>query len=197
MTDTPHKNPHISLLEIIDSRYDDIKRKLENMIINDNGCWVYQGRNDKGKKLSYGRVSIYLYGRLWTFRAHRISYAFYNGIDPAEQYVCHKCDNPSCINPDHLFLGTSKDNMVDMVNKGRNKAMGGEQNPCAKIGESDVLSILERIKQGHTNTAISRDFPVTHSMISSIRRGKAWASLAQKVGYSPTPKYSSLRAPGL
>lgn len=79
-----------------------------------DGCWLWNGTKDGG---GYGQIS--------TFRgeapakAHRVSWEMRNGEIPAGMSICHKCDTPSCVNPDHLFIGTQADNARDMVSKGR------------------------------------------------------------------------------
>lgn len=88
--------------------------KLNNYIVNDNGCWVWTGSTNRG----YGTVSIN--GK--NVRAHRASFEFHNKRKIKEgYYICHRCDNPPCINPDHLFEGTQKDNIQDCLKKGRHK----------------------------------------------------------------------------
>ena len=133
-------------------------------------CWEWQGG-----KCRDGYGNFKLNGR--ATGAHRIAYELHYGEHPGELHVCHRCDNRSCVNPYHLFLGTPADNSADMAAKGRAHGPGlkGEDNPSARLTEADVLKIRELIAQGLTNIAIARRYGVTHSMISAIRRGKAWA----------------------
>lgn len=166
------------LLNLIDLRYDFVAEKLANHTITAAGCWEYQGFRDKP---GYGRIS--LGGR--SFGAHRLSYAFHNGVDPGKLLVCHKCDNPPCFNPDHLFLGTIADNAADMVRKNRQHKQLGETNSNRKLDEPLVLDIVAKIKQGMSNTAIARTLPVTHHQVSLIRLGRNWADLLKSIGYVP------------
>src|SRR3990167_1677914 len=81
-------------------------------VVGMNGCHVFTGSTDKN---GYGRITF----RYKKHRAHRISYKLYVGQIPDGMLVCHKCDNPTCVNPEHLFLGTSLDNNMDKILKGR------------------------------------------------------------------------------
>ena len=105
-----------------------------------NGCHEWQAaKNEKG----YGIVGIIRKKRL-TYKAHRIAYKIFMGIDPLENFVCHSCDNPLCCNPDHLWLGNNAMNMADCARKGRVviPAMGGHN----KITLSDeAISMLGKM----------------------------------------------------
>ena len=103
------------------------KERLLALVVKDEGteCWNWQGSlSDKNNPLRhYGKLVIGSRkdGTRKTVRAHRYAYQVFIGEVPQELFVCHKCDNPKCINPEHLFLGTRQDNVDDREAKGRNK----------------------------------------------------------------------------
>jgi len=96
-------------------------------------CWQWNGTKDKD---GYGR---FFSGK--HTKSHRLSYSLQYGDISEGMCVLHKCDNPSCVNPNHLFLGTHKDNSIDMVNKGRNPDIRGENNPYAKLTNEQIKEI--------------------------------------------------------
>lgn len=154
-----------------------------------DGCWTWTGATDVR---GYGRVR--LPGGRAHFRAHRISFFLATGVDPNDLLVCHSCDNPPCVNPDHLFLGTVADNVADMLSKGRHRTVGqsGENNPNATLTDADVARIVSRFGDGWTNTQIGAEVGVSHAMISRIRLGKSWRDVTERIGYTPRASY---RAP--
>lgn len=119
-------------------------------------------------------------GRYGAFRsdtrmdlAHRVSYEIYCGPIPAGLRVCHRCDNPICVNPEHLFLGTDADNVFDKVSKSR-QARGISHGHC-KLSDSDVIEI--RKTKGATQQKIADLYGVDRTLIGLIRRNKIWKHL--------------------
>lgn len=132
-------------------------------------CWSWTGsRNGAG----YGKLG----GEEGSQYAHRVSYELANGVVPDGLYVCHHCDNPPCVNPDHLFLGTSQDNADDMVSKGRGAR--GERSRNAKLTSIQVIEMRELYATGTiTKTDLARKYNVTRSAIRRIVNGEGWAHL--------------------
>lgn len=106
---------------------------------------------------------------------HRVSYELFVGPIPDGIFVCHRCDNPPCINPLHLFLGTPNDNMNDMFTKGRNADLRGHRNGGAKLTADDVIEIRRRRANGELLRTIAADFGISESTASQIFNRLRWA----------------------
>jgi hypothetical protein len=109
--------------------------------------------------------------------AHRVA-AHLAGLLPSldsKLNVCHKCDNPKCVNPDHLFLGTQVENIKDMVSKNRNKPASGEVNGRSKLTEADIPVIR---KDPRSLRTIAKDYNVTQTQIFNVKHRKTWAHVA-------------------
>jgi hypothetical protein len=114
--------------------------------------------------------------------AHRFSYELHNGPIPQGPgwhgyCVLHRCDNPGCVRPDHLFIGTNADNVQDMDNKGRrvNAQVKGDMHPLAKLTTEKVLQIYAMVKSDRTQTSVAREFGVCLSTVNHIKTGRLWA----------------------
>jgi hypothetical protein len=148
-----------------------IERRLQKYKILENGCWHFLGSKDKD---GYG---VFGYGRGKQLRAHRASFEFHKKTSAVGLLVCHSCDNPSCINPDHLFLGNPKDNTQDMIKKGRKANCQGSNHPLAKLSVLDIVLIKQYRSTGKKLKEIADQFGVTFQTISEICRGKTWKHL--------------------
>jgi len=117
------------------------------------------------------------YGRRWwkdrPWYSHRRAWVEANGPIPDGMMVCHHCDRPSCINPEHLFLGTALDNNRDREAKGR-RNVKGERNPFARLTDDQVREIRERAAAGENQSHIGADFGVTNLAVNAIHRRRNW-----------------------
>jgi HNH endonuclease len=148
-------------------------------------CFEWSGlRNDCG------------YGRTWSketgpIKAHRLAWIKAHGPIPAGMCVLHRCDNPPCINLDHLFLGTDLDNVRDMLSKGRDRhptgpdhwssrhperTLKGEAHPMVKLNDAQVTEILRRRRMGESCADIAPVYGVSAQHVSRLVRGKRRAS---------------------
>lgn len=109
--------------------------------------------------------------------AHRVAYERQHGEIPDGLRVLHRCDNPPCCNPDHLFLGTHADNMRDKAAKGRSASMPGETNPSAKLTADDVRTIRRLCADGAIKKEVGSKFGVTGAAVRLIVLRKKWAHI--------------------
>lgn len=130
-----------------------------------SGCWNWQRSKDA---CGYGTIHNRLTGTSRTLKAHRVSYTEYIGEIPDGMILCHRCDNPPCINPEHLFLGTDADNCADRSQKNRT-ARGSKI--WGKLTEESVRAIRADTR---TIRLIARQYHVHHSTVSGIRRRALW-----------------------
>lgn len=134
----------------------------------ENGCWQWIGET---RKFGYGSISYMGRGRL----AHRVSWLLAGREIPDGLCVLHKCDNPGCVNPDHLFLGTKAENNQDKIRKGRARHPSGSEVSTAKLTEPQVRAILA---DQRTYRVIAGEFGVSCSAVSAIKNGQNWKKLA-------------------
>ncbi len=131
-------------------------------------CWLWTG--------SITRAG---YGRIWfqhtRTTTHRVAWELTHGPIPEGMHICHSCDTPPCVNPDHLWLGTNLDNMHDKSIKGRVKRLRGTANGRARLQEAEVRSIRRMYSSGHyTQSRLGRIYDVSESQITHILSGKNW-----------------------
>lgn len=136
-------------------------QRFENFVSPEpnSGCWLWD--------------SAYVdhrYGVMWldgrNQYAHRVSYMLHKGEIPQSSYVCHKCDNPACVNPDHLFLGDARENALDCVRKGRRHGQ--------TLTVNQVAEIKKRLLGGESRTVLAREFSTTLKVIEGIAQGAKW-----------------------
>lgn len=143
------------------------QRFLNKIIPEPNsGCWLW----DAAISNNYGHYN--------NKGAHRVSYETFKGPIPKGLHVLHKCDVPSCVNPDHLFLGTPLDNMIDKVRKGRWKGghlgLTGESNGRSKITKDDAISIFN---DNRLHTEIAKEYGISSNQVSLIKMKKSWRQI--------------------
>lgn len=135
------------------------------------GCHFFAGSCTE-----YGYGSFHFFtkeGDRKTTTAHRFSYMHYKGEIPDGMFVCHTCDVPACVNPDHLYLGTPQDNMDDKVE--RNRQTKGVDCKLSKITEIDVVEIRQKLKEGIlSKTEIGRQHGIKYGAVRFIELGKNW-----------------------
>ena len=156
----------------------------KRIVIAEDGCWNWQGGLDKRRR---GRISMYGRPRL----AHREVWRFVHGPIQNGKVLCHRCDNPQCVNPEHLYVGTQRDNMRDMMERqghwterepkralrlgresgAKNDWTGGERNPKAKLTQQQVDWIR---RDPRATRYIAADYGVHGSTIRRIKRGRLW-----------------------
>lgn len=141
------------------------ERFFKRFKIRADGCWQWTSRADKD---GYGILSV----KDQNIRAHRFSYEHHIGPIPEGMVVCHHCDNPGCVNPEHLFCGTVKDNAQDALQKQRHYV--GSKNGRSKLFDADVQDIKDSNLSGPT---LAKRYGVTRSTINKIKRGEGWQHL--------------------
>jgi hypothetical protein len=139
--------------------------------LTESGCMEYRGKRciARGYKVKVVNGSRYL--------VHRLTWEQVNGPIPNNLCVLHKCDNPKCANPDHLFLGTRADNHKDMIRKGRNSGFSitkGEAHPKSKLSESDVLNIRAKHATGYSVSQIAKQLNVSWNCINDVLSSRTW-----------------------
>jgi hypothetical protein len=143
------------------------------------GCWTWTAAKYAN---GYG---LFAFSQPWRRGyAHRASWELAFGAIPDGLWVLHHCDNPACVRPDHLFLGTHADNMRDMKSKGRwnlngaRTSLAGENHPMRRLTETAVRDIRRRFAAGGiTKRALAREYGVHEAHIGSIVRGRTWKAV--------------------
>lgn len=165
-------------------------RLISNIKINDK-CWEWQGNLGKN---GYGKIR----NNLEHWSTHRLSYFIFKGEIPDDILVCHTCDNKKCINPDHLYLGTHKDNAQDALKKGLLKSTSGskwsestrekmksrpgpdkkgDKHHLRKLTSKNIYEIRTMLDEGIKQAEIAKIYDVNPSCISNVKRKKSWCHI--------------------
>jgi hypothetical protein len=147
---------------------------LADYEVSVSGCWNWTGT-----------LNVYGYGlacyKAKRIGAHRLSLLNHLGIEETDLLALHHCDNPACINPDHLYLGTPAENSRDMVNRGRVNAPFGENAKNSKLKDHQVISIFNDSRR---HKEIAKDHGIAASTVSSIKTGRIWPHLTGGVTHA-------------
>lgn len=138
----------------------------EKYVVKQNGCWDWNGIIEH---TGYGKLGIRP-----PIKAHRASWLIHKGEIPKGLIVCHTCDNRKCTNPDHLWLGTHKENTQDKISKGRSNLAKGSDLKVSKLNEEQVKEIKILLKNRLTCSEIARYYGVERKVVSRIKNGETW-----------------------
>lgn len=147
----------------------EIRQYFQSRIASKQGCWIWDGSLSRGQRGQMQWKGLRKSAPIW-------AYELYRGSIPDGLLVCHRCDNPACVNPDHLFLGTQSENIRDAVQKGRWVQAGkhfkenppkGEKHARHKLTDLEVRRIREDPRTGRL---IAEDFGITQSYVSKLKR---------------------------
>lgn len=147
----------------------DIRKRFWEKVSKSDGCWEWTGSRPNG----YGEIRF----NRKMVKAHRLSWMFSFGRIPEGLCILHKCDNPRCVRPSHLFVGTQQDNNTDKKEKGRCNPNRGESVVNSKLTESDVLEIREKLDFGNSENHIAYIYGVSRRTINHIKNRKTWTHI--------------------
>lgn len=149
-----------------------IAERFTQYVSKGDGCWEWTGYRDPN---GYGRLNIRHPEKVSYIPklAHRISWELFRGEISPEQHVCHKCDNPGCVNPEHLFLGDPAINCADKIAKGRLRygTSRGESHGCAKLTETQVFEIRDSVGPSRV---VAEKYGVSGRQVRDIRARRVW-----------------------
>lgn len=168
----------IKISEMTDEeKLERLKKSFEKNVIRQEGCWSWKG------SIAHGGYPVMTCRRqIGPDRGHRASWIIHFGPIPEGLYICHKCDNPICTNPGHLWLGTQKENNDDKIRKCRQANnipphKRGSENGSARLSEDQVKEIKILIKQGQSCYSLGKQFGVSKTTIQRIKTGKNWSHI--------------------
>ncbi len=162
---------------ILDDKFKTVmpERIKKRVCVDSNGCWNWIPKSKH--PYGYGKYIYTQSGNRFDLSSHRASWLAFKGEIPKGMSVCHNCpngDNPACCNPDHLFLGTPKDNTRDMMKKKKVFDFVGEKNNSAILTEITVLEMRDLHKSGMSAAAIARKFNIKYFTCLDAVTGRNW-----------------------
>lgn len=165
---------HISEADLGPLKSSDFWGKVEQR--DPSSCWTWTGASNES---GYGRFFL---GRQ-EYRAHRVAFAIGKNTGlPGLVMVCHRCDNPACVNPSHLFIGLAADNNADKASKGRSAVPRAMMNGNGKLSDDDVRLVLT---SNQTGASLARQLGVSTALISMIRTGRRRRPVVGAPGIEP------------
>jgi hypothetical protein len=151
------------------------ERFYSKVAIND-GCWMWAGAKHRD---GYGFFALGGSSQL----AHRVSWQLENGPIPDGSHVLHRCDNPACVRPGHLFLGTNQDNVTDKMSKGRFRTLRGKEQGCSKLSDGAVREMRAKRASGATYAALGREYGVSDVAARNAVTGGTWSHVSREVSH--------------
>lgn len=148
----------------------DLNERFWPKVQKSDTCWIWLGSRAGG---GYGRINIDGTNK----PAHQIAWEMENGPLPEGQEICHICDNPPCVRPSHLFAGTRKENVQDMIRKGRRSPLAsgkGDRHGMAKLTTEKVTVIIQRYSVGESPKALAEEFGISRAHLHGIVKGRTW-----------------------
>jgi len=150
-----------------EQKFEHTRKNFEDRVVRQEGCWDWKGVIHPD---GYGRIQCF--ERQKCKPAHKVSWILHKGSVLKGLCVLHKCDNRRCTNPDHLWLGTTQENTEDKVKK--NRQAKGSKNGQAKLTEESASEIKKLLKLGVKGARLARDFGVSDTVISKIKKNEYW-----------------------
>lgn len=144
-----------------------LRARFLTFVRKSSACWEWGGVILNN---GYGQISV----RQKRWLAHRLSWHIFRGVIPKDKLVLHKCDNPSCVKPTHLFIGTHLDNSMDMVKKGRTNGPRGERQGRSKL-TNEIVKMIRSDER--TQAQIANSFRISCGHVSEIKSGKVWGHI--------------------
>ena len=148
-----------------------IERWSSKVNMQENDCWLWTGAKTRG---GYGHFRMFISNVWKMYKAHRFSYEHFNNVKlENDVLVCHKCDNPCCVNPDHLFIGNAQENVTDKVSKGRHKYGRKLGNSWLSQEIADKIRLTYSIGE-YTMKQVGEMFNTSASQVERIINNKIW-----------------------